>query len=78
MSARPRFATFGASPGQGDELAERLLHTATLFAELPEREMRLIDRDLANPDTIRVSEICASERQSDRALSLPEIRESTG
>jgi quinol monooxygenase YgiN len=75
MSALTRFATFHASPGRGGKLAERLLHAATLVAELPGCELWRVDRDLSNPETIRVSEIWASEEQSDAALSLPGVRE---
>ena len=78
MPALTRFATFHASPGHGEKLAERLLHAASLVAELPGCELWLVHRDQANPDTIRVSEIWASQEQCDAALDLPGVRENAG
>ena len=75
MPALTRFATFHAASGHGEELAERLLHAASLVAESPGCELWLVHRDLANPDTIRVSEIWASQEQCDAALNLPGVGE---
>jgi quinol monooxygenase YgiN len=70
-----RFATFHARPGHGEEPAGHLLHAATFVAELPGCEMWLVDRDQADPETIRICETWASQEQSDAALNLREVRE---
>jgi quinol monooxygenase YgiN len=75
MSKLARFAKFPARPGQGDQLAERLLRAASLIAEAPGCELWLVHRDDADRDTICVTEMWASREQCDAALELPGVPE---
>jgi quinol monooxygenase YgiN len=66
-------ATFRARGGRGAQLAERLLRAASLRADVPGCELRLVQRDLDDPDMIRVTEMWASRQHCDAALNLPGV-----
>ena len=66
MTPMTRTATFRARDGRGAQLAERLLHAASLMAAVPGCELWLVQRDLDDADMIRVTEI-------DAALNLPGV-----
>lgn len=66
-----RTATFRARGGRGAQLAERLLRGASLMADVPGCELSLVQRDLDDPDMIRVTEMWASRQDCDAALNLP-------
>lgn len=66
-----RTVTFRARPGEGAQLAERLLYAASLVAEAPGCELWLVHRDREDPDAVRVSEMWASDEQCEAALNLP-------
>jgi quinol monooxygenase YgiN/mannose-6-phosphate isomerase-like protein (cupin superfamily) len=70
-----RNATFRARPGRGDQLADALLRAASLVAEAPGCELWLVNRDQAEPDTVRVSEMWSSREQCEAALDLPGVAE---
>lgn len=72
-----RIVTFHAEPEQADRLAERLLDAAGLVAQVPGCELWLVQRDVADPGTVRVSELWSSRQHSEAALALPEVRENT-
>jgi mannose-6-phosphate isomerase-like protein (cupin superfamily)/quinol monooxygenase YgiN len=67
--------SFRARPGEGDKLAERLLHAASLVADAPGCELWLVHRDQADPDLVRVSEVWASREQCEAALALDGVSE---
>ena len=71
MTPMTRTATFRARDGRGAQLAERLLHAASLMAAVPGCELWLVQRDLDDADMIRVSEMWASRQHCDAALNLP-------
>ena len=71
-----RTATFRAPAGRGAQLAERLLHAASLMAEVPGCELWLVQRDLDDADMIRVTEMWASRQHCDAALNLPGVEKS--
>jgi quinol monooxygenase YgiN/mannose-6-phosphate isomerase-like protein (cupin superfamily) len=75
MPKTARFAKFHAISGQGNQLAERLLHAASLIAEAPGCELWLVHRDDTDADTICVTEMWASREQCDAALTLPGVPE---
>jgi len=58
-----RLVTFHARRGEGQALAEHLLHAASLVAEARGCELWLVSRDQAETDTVRVTERWASEEQ---------------
>lgn len=70
-----RTAVFRARDGQGEQLADRLLHAAALVAEAPGCELWLVHRDLQSPDTVRVCELWASLERCEASLELPGVRE---
>jgi quinol monooxygenase YgiN len=70
-----RTAIFRARDGQGEQLADRLLHAAALVAEAPGCELWLVHRDLQSPDTVRVCELWASLERCEASLELPGVRE---
>ena len=73
MTPMTRTATFRARGGQGAQLAERLLRAASLMADVPGCELWLVQRDLDDPDMIRVTEMWASRQHCDAALNLPGV-----
>jgi quinol monooxygenase YgiN/mannose-6-phosphate isomerase-like protein (cupin superfamily) len=73
MTPMTRTATFRARGGRGAQLAERLLRAASLMADVPGCELWLVQRDLDDPDTIRVTEMWASRQHCDAALNLPGV-----
>ena len=75
MTPMTRTAVFRARGGRGAELADRLLYAASLVADVPGCELWLVQRDLDDPDTVRVTEMWSSRRQCDAALNLPGVRE---
>jgi quinol monooxygenase YgiN len=68
-----RTAEFRALLGQGDLLADRLLHAASLLAETAGCQLWLVHRDEEDPDTVGVFETWASRQQCNAALDQPEI-----
>jgi quinol monooxygenase YgiN len=73
MTPMTRTATFRARDGRGAQLAERLLHAASLMAAAPGCELWLVQRDLDDADVIRVTEMWASRQHCDAALNLPGV-----
>jgi quinol monooxygenase YgiN len=73
MTPMTRTATFRARGGRGAQLAERLLRAASLMADVPGCELWLVQRDLDDPDMIRVTEMWASRQHCDAALNLPGV-----
>jgi quinol monooxygenase YgiN len=73
MTPMTRTATFRARGGRGAQLAERLLRAASLMADVPGCELWLVQRDLHDPDMIRVTEMWASRQHCDAALNLPGV-----
>src|SRR5215217_2952151 len=73
MTPMTRTATFRARGGRGAQLAERLLHAASLMAAVPGCELWLVQRDLDEADMIRVTEMWASRQHCDAALNLPGV-----
>ena len=73
MTPMTRTATFRARDGRGAQLAERLLHAASLMAAVPGCELWLVQRDLDDADMIRVTEMWASRQHCDAALNLPGV-----
>src|SRR5215204_7481912 len=73
MTPMTRTATFRARGGRGAQLAERLLRAASLMAAVPGCELWLVQRDLDDPDMIRVIEMWASRQHCDAALNLPGV-----
>jgi quinol monooxygenase YgiN/mannose-6-phosphate isomerase-like protein (cupin superfamily) len=73
MTPMTRTATFRARDGRGAQLAERLLHAASLMAAVPGCELWLVQRDLDDADMIRVIEMWASRQHCDAALNLPGV-----
>jgi quinol monooxygenase YgiN len=76
MTPMTRTATFRARDGRGAQLAERLLHAASPMAAVPGCELWLVQRDLDDPDMIRVTEMWASRQHCDAALNLPGVEKS--
>lgn len=75
MPPTVRFVTFRARLGEGQALADHLLHAASLVADAPGCELWLVSRDHAEPDTVRVTERWASGEQCDAALRLEGVSE---
>jgi quinol monooxygenase YgiN/mannose-6-phosphate isomerase-like protein (cupin superfamily) len=73
MTPMTRTATFRARDGRGTQLAERLLHAASLMAAAPGCELWLVQSDLDDADMIRVTEMWASRQHCDAALNLPGV-----
>jgi quinol monooxygenase YgiN len=73
MTPMTRTATFRGRDGRGAQLAERLLHAASLMAAVPGCELWLVQRDLDDADMIRVTEMWASRQHCDAALNLPGV-----
>jgi quinol monooxygenase YgiN len=73
MTPMTRTATFRARDGRRAQLAERLLHAASLMAAVPGCELWLVQRDLDDADMIRVTEMWASRQHCDAALNLPGV-----
>ena len=73
MTPMTRTAPFRARDGRGAQLAERLLHAASLTAAVPGCELSLVQRDLDDADMIRVTEMWASRQHCDAALNLPGV-----
>jgi quinol monooxygenase YgiN len=73
MTPMTRTATFRARDARGAQLAERLLHAASLMAAVPGCELWLVQRDLDDADMIRVTEMWASREHCDAALNLPGV-----
>jgi quinol monooxygenase YgiN len=73
MPPMSRTATLRARDGRGAQLAERLLHAASLMADVPGCELWLVQRDLDDPDVIRVTEMWASRKHCDAAVNLPSV-----
>ena len=65
MTPMTRTATFRARGGRGAQLAERLLRAASVMADVPGCELWLVQRDLDDPDMIRVTEMWASRQHCD-------------
>lgn len=75
MSAVGRYAKALAKPGKGEELAQKLLEVARALREAPGCQLYVINRSLADPDVIWVTELWQSQEQLDAALESPEARE---
>jgi quinol monooxygenase YgiN len=73
MTPMTRTATFRARGGRGAHLAERLPRAASLMADVPGCEPWLVQRDLDDPDVIRVTEMWASRQHCHAALNLPGV-----
>lgn len=67
--------TFRAHPGEGEELAERLLRAASPVADAPGCQQWLVHRGQSDPDVARVSEIWVTREQCDAALELDGVPE---
>jgi quinol monooxygenase YgiN/mannose-6-phosphate isomerase-like protein (cupin superfamily) len=75
ISAITRTVTFHSRSADVDQLADRLLQAAALASEAPGCELWLVERDLGERPTLRVSEMWASRAQCDAALDLPGVAE---
>jgi quinol monooxygenase YgiN len=75
QTALTRIVTFRARPGEGAELAERLLQAASMLAEAPGCELWLVHQDRDDPDTVRASEMWASTATCDAALTRDGVAE---
>ncbi|WP_214366511.1 putative quinol monooxygenase [Pseudonocardia sp. H11422] len=64
-----RYVRMVAQPGQGDALAEQLLHVADSLRDSPGCELYIINRAPDEADTVWVTEVWASQEASDTALS---------
>lgn len=73
MSSITRSVKFTAtSDAAGDQLAEQLLKSAALVADLPGCELWLVHRE-DRPDVVWVTETWASREQCDAALAEPAV-----
>ena len=70
MTALTRTATYRARPDLGDQLADRLLHSAALIEDASGCELWLVHRDGADPDTVRVTEMWASQENCEAAFEV--------
>jgi quinol monooxygenase YgiN/quercetin dioxygenase-like cupin family protein len=75
MGAVGRYAKAVAKPGKGDELAQKLLEVARAIRETPGCQLYVVNRSLADPDVVWVTELWQSQEQLDGALETPEARE---
>ena len=75
MGAVGRYAKAVAKPGKGDELAQKLLEVARAIREAPGCQLYVVNRSLADPDVVWVTELWQSQEQLDGALETPEARE---
>ncbi|MHA6793117.1 putative quinol monooxygenase [Pseudonocardia bannensis] len=64
-----RYVRMVAQPGQGDALAEQLLHVADGLRDVPGCELYIINREPDEADTVWVTEVWTSQEASDAALS---------
>ncbi len=68
MHAVARYAKATAKPGQGDALARVMLEVAEGLRGIPGCELYVINRAVAEPDVIWVTELWHSQEQLDGAL----------
>lgn len=81
MTSPPPFtrsATFRARAGKRKLLASRLLHAASIVADVPGCELWLVHSDFDDPQSVRVTEMWASREQCNAALALPGVAENVG
>lgn len=64
-----RLMTMTAQPSRGDELAAVLLRVAESLRGFPGCEIYLIGQDVADPDTVRVTEVWRDEASAQAALA---------
>jgi quinol monooxygenase YgiN/quercetin dioxygenase-like cupin family protein len=74
MSRVGRYVKFTAKTGQGDALAERLLHAAEGLRATQGCELYVINRTPEEPDVVWVTELWTSEADADAALETDEAK----
>jgi quinol monooxygenase YgiN/mannose-6-phosphate isomerase-like protein (cupin superfamily) len=78
MGTVGRYAKMTAKPGQGETLAGDMLGVAEALREVDGCDLYVINRAVADPDTIWVTELWASQEQLDAALQRPAALDSIG
>jgi quinol monooxygenase YgiN/quercetin dioxygenase-like cupin family protein len=63
-----RYVKFTAQPGRADELADKLLEAAASLENTSGCELYVINRDIANPDVVWVTELWLSQEALDASL----------
>jgi quinol monooxygenase YgiN/quercetin dioxygenase-like cupin family protein len=76
VTAVARYAKAVAKPGNGDELAQKLLEVAGALKEAPGCQLYLVNRSQTDPDVVWVTELWHSQEQLEAALETPEARAS--
>jgi quinol monooxygenase YgiN len=70
-----RYAKATAKPGQGEALAAKLLSVAEALHEVPGCELYLINRSVADPDVVWVTEEWQSQEALEAALASEGARD---
>ncbi len=65
-----------AREGQRDVLVEHMLGVAQLLADVPGRELYVINTSAADTDTVWVTEVWSSQAELDASLTLDRVKAS--
>ena len=75
MASVGRYAKATAKPGRGDELARVMLEVASSLQNTPGCELYVVNRDVADPDVVWVTEIWRSQEALDASLEAEGAQE---
>lgn len=74
MNPVARYSKAVATPGKGEELAQKLLDVARALKDVPGCQLYVVNRSQADPDVVWVTELWQSQAQLDAALETPDAR----